>query len=464
LLEEKGYVASRVLYNDLIEQEKKNLIQLNAEYSSLVKMLNDNVASGAIEYQSEEWYDQKSKIDDVSSAIQDATKSLAEYNNQIRQTEWDAFDRTRDSVSNLIDETDFLVELLKREGTTDDKGNMNDNGLAAQALLAQKYQLYLSQANEYAEELKKVNAELANDPYNTTLLDRQQELTKAHQDAILAVQDEKDAIKDLVQDGFTSWIDGLNDTISKYKDLISEMKDAWDYQNTIAEKTKTLTDIQKQVLANQGDTSEEGKKTSQSLNSQLADAEKDLQQTEYDKLISDTEKLLDDMSTKTEELFNARMDDLDGLVEDVINQTNVSAGSISETITSTADKFGYQLSDSMTSIWKNSTNDLTNVLGSYSDKFISGQNTLQNTVNSIKEFTEKMLANSDAEAARVAAEIAAQQAAQDAANSSSSVDTGNWDSGWGGGSSGGDSGGSDDSGVDWIYSPDYYPKDQLNVD
>ena len=163
-------------------------------------MLNDNVASGAIEYQSEAWYDQKSKIDDVSSAIQDATKSLVEYNNQIRQTEWDAFDRTRDSVSNLIDETDFLVELLKREGTTDDKGNMNDNGLAAQALLAQKYQLYLSQANEYAEELKKVNAELANDPYNTTLLDRQQELTKAHQDAILAVQDEKDAIKDLVQE------------------------------------------------------------------------------------------------------------------------------------------------------------------------------------------------------------------------------------------------------------------------
>ena len=77
----------------------------------------------------------QSSIDDCTSSILDAEKALIEYDNAIRQINWDAFDRTRDDVEDLINETDFLVELLKDVGITDDDGNMTKEGQAAQAYL-----------------------------------------------------------------------------------------------------------------------------------------------------------------------------------------------------------------------------------------------------------------------------------------------------------------------------------------
>ena len=199
LLEEQGWFASTLLNNSMMEQEQKNLEKLEQERDALTKALNSAMASGKIEAESEDWYSMQSAIDDCTSSIYDAKKALVEYDNAIRQINWDAFDRTRDDVSNLIDETQFLVDLLKDEDITDDNGNMNDNGKAAQALIAQKYQLYLNQAKAYKDEILKINEELANDPYDKELLDRKQELIKAQQEAINSSISEKDALKDLVQ-------------------------------------------------------------------------------------------------------------------------------------------------------------------------------------------------------------------------------------------------------------------------
>lgn len=169
LLEEQGWFASTLLNNSMMEQEQKNLEKLEQERDALTKALNSAMASGKIEAESEDWYSMQSAIDDCTSSIYDAKKALVEYDNAIRQINWDAFDRTRDDVSNLIDETQFLVDLLKDEDITDDNGNMNDNGKAAQALIAQKYQLYLNQAKAYKDEILKINEELANDPYGKLL-------------------------------------------------------------------------------------------------------------------------------------------------------------------------------------------------------------------------------------------------------------------------------------------------------
>lgn len=452
ILESKGYMASTYLYGQLIETEQDNLKKLNEERSALM-----NAMSG-ITKGTQQWYEMQSKIDDVTSSIQDATKSLVEYNNEMRQVHWDAFDYTRDSVTNLIDETEFIIGLLKNSGTTDDTGNLNDNGKAAQALMAQKYQLYLSQAQEYADEINKINAEIANDPYNQTLLDRKQELIKTQQDAINSAYSEKDAIKDLINDAYSDYKNSLDNIISKYKELINTAKSANDYQRDLAKQTKDLNALQIQYEVLKNDDSESGRKQAQSLQNQIGEAESNLEQTQYEQLISDTEKLLDDLSAETDELFNARMDDLDALIEDVIASSNLDAEHIGNTIRETAETVGYTMSDSMSSIWKTSTDNLTNVLSAYGDKFNENQTTLNNAVNSIKSFTEQMLKNSNEEAARVAAEIAAQQEAQ---NSSVSYDTNDY------GSASSSSGSSDHSGgssYDDIFTYKYYYPQNLNVD
>lgn len=474
LLEEQGWFASTLLNNSMMEQEKKNLEKLEQERDALTKALNSAMASGKIEAESEDWYSMQSAIDDCTLSIYDAKKALIEYDNAIRQINWDAFDRTRDDVSNLIDETQFLVDLLKDEDITDDNGNINDNGKAAQALIAQKYQLYLNQAKAYKDEILKIDEELTKDPYDKELLDRKQELIKAQQDAINSSISEKEALKNLIQEGYDTFLDKLDEVIQKYKDLMSQQKDAYDYEKSIAEKTKALNVLEKQYSAVQGDNSEEGKKNIQQLKDQINTAKDDLKDTEYEKLISDTQAILDNLADTTKTWLDERLDSFDITMQEIIEQSNANASNIADTITTTAENYGYKLSESMSSIWSLNANNITNginsVLGDFSNKFVEGNNAINSVCNSINSAVQGLLANSNAEAQRVADEIARQQTEQNA----------NTDGGYsdGGGSSGGgddwsdnwdnsDSGSSDDGGsdgVDWIYSPDSYPKDLLNIE
>ena len=316
IIDTKGWFASTLLNNSFIEQEQKNLDKLKEERTALVNALNSAIDSGKIEEYSEDWYDMQSSIDDCTSSILDAEKALIEYDNAIRQINWDAFDRTRDDVEDLINETDFLVELLKDVGITDDNGNMTKEGQAAQALLAQKYQLYLNQAKAYKDEISKINEDLANDPYDKELLDRKQDLIDKEQEAIKSAMSEKDAIKDLTNDAYTDFIDKLGDAIDKYKELMNTMKDAYDYEKSIREKTEALNALEKQYSAYQGDNSEEGKKNIQQLKEQINSAK-------------------------------------DDLIQDIIEQSNENASDISQTITSTAENYGYNLSKSLLCSAKN---------------------------------------------------------------------------------------------------------------
>ena len=473
LMEEQGWFASTLLNSSMIEQEQKNLEKLEQERDALTKALNSAMASGKIEAESEDWYSMQSAIDDCTSSIYDAKKALVEYDNAIRQINWDAFDRIRDDVSNLIDETQFLVDLLKDEDITDDNGNMNDNGKAAQALIAQKYQLYLNQAKAYKDEILKINEELANDPYDKELLDRKQELIKAQQDAINSSISEKEALKDLVQEGYDTFLDKLDEVIQKYKDLMSQQKDAYDYEKSIAEKTKALNALEKQYSAVQKDKSEEGKKNIQQLKDQINTAKDDLKDTEYEKLISDTEAILDELQDNAKNWLDQRIDEFDVTMQEIIDQSNENATNISETITSTAENYGYKLSESMSSIWSLNANNITNginsVLGDFSNKFVEGNNAINSVCNSINSAVQGLLANSNAEAQRVADEIARQQAEQNANTDGGYSDGGGGSSGgddWSGNWDNSDSGSSDDSGsdgVNWIYSPDDFPKDELDI-
>lgn len=475
LLEEQGWFASTLLNNSMIEQEQKNLVKLEQERDALTKALNSAMESGKIEAESEDWYSMQSAIDDCTSSIYDAKKALVEYDNAIRQINWDAFDRTRDDVNNLIDETQFLVDLLKDEDITDDNGNMNDNGKAAQALIAQKYQLYLNQAKAYKDEILKINEELANDPYDKELLDRKQELIKAQQEAINSSISEKDALKDLVQEGYDTFLDKLDEVIQKYKDLMNQQKDAYDYEKSIAEKTKALNALEKQYSAVQGDNSEEGKKNIQQLKDQINTAKDDLKDTEYEKLISDTEKILDQLQSDVKSWLDQRIDEFDVTMQEIIDQSNENASNISQTITSTAENYGYKLSESMSSIWStnasNITNGINSVLGDFSNKFVEGNNAINKVCGDINAAVQGLLKNSNDEAQRVADEIARQQAEQNAntdggySDGGGSSDSGDdWSDNW----DNSDSGSSDDGGGswgDWFYHlEDDYPKDLLEID
>lgn len=466
----KGWFSSTSINESMKKVEQDNLDRLKQERNALMNALNSAVGSGKIEKYSEDWYDMQSSIDSVTSSILDAEKALIEYDNAIRQIKWDAFDRTRDDVENLISETEFLVELLKDKGITDDNGNTTAEGKTAQALLVQKYQLYLNQAQKYKDEILKIDEELANNPYDKELLDRKQELIDKQQEAIKSSISEKDAIKDLVNDGYNDLLNALQKVIDKQKESLNAEKSLHDYQRTVAEQTATIAQLQKRLLALQGDNSESGQSQRQTISSELKDAQDQLEETEYEQFIEDQTKMLDDLASQAEEWINTRLDNLDGLIQQIIDDSNTHSGEIKDTITNTANEFGINLSDGMKSIWETNTNNINNnitsVFNDFGTKFDNTMTTLNNVVSGIEDKVQEMLRLTNEETAQRQAELEEQRRQQEAAESSSSSsdDYSEPDYDWddiGGGDSDSSSGG---DGVDWIYSPDYFPKDQLNVD
>ena len=224
-LETKGRFASQSYYTALNDIETKNIAVLNKELESLTNSFSEAMRSGEIEEQSESWYSMQSSINDVKEAIDEATLSILENEKAMRELDWSYFDYVQERIDTLTQESNFLIGLMENSNLYKDNGQFNDKGMATLGLRTQNYNVYMAQADKYAQEMLKVSKELANDPYNKDLIERREELLKLQQDAISSAEDEKQAIVDLVKDGIDIELDSLKELIDARKDSLNSAKD-----------------------------------------------------------------------------------------------------------------------------------------------------------------------------------------------------------------------------------------------
>ena len=78
----------------------------------MIKARDEAVASGTIPKYTEDWYRMCAAIDSVTQAIEEGTTSLIEYNNAIRDIDWQKFDLIQERISDITAESEFLIELL----------------------------------------------------------------------------------------------------------------------------------------------------------------------------------------------------------------------------------------------------------------------------------------------------------------------------------------------------------------
>lgn len=346
----RGYIDSANFYSSLAGNTADQIATLKYELNDLNRYFNEAMESGEIEEGSEAWYEMKQAINEVEESLADANIQLEEYKNKVREINWGYFDYAQSRISKISEEANFLINLMSNDKLFQDNGQFNDLGQATAGMHVINYDTYMAQADEYAKEMQKIQQELANDPYNKTLIERRDELLDLQRQSIIAAEGEKNAMKDLVAEGIQLELSALQELIDAYENSLDSAKELYDYQQKVTKQTGDIAALEKQLSAYQNDTSEENRARVQKLQQQLKDARQNLSDTEYDKSISDQKQLLSDLYNEYEEALNGRLDNVDALMAEMINGANANRDAIIQTITSVSDLVGYTVTDGLNNV------------------------------------------------------------------------------------------------------------------
>lgn len=439
MAELRGQFVSAQYYTALLAQEQNNIKTLSEKRKELNNELNNLVDNKEVEIYSEKWYEFKGEIESTDEALAEANNTLQELSNTIRELEWDRFDYIEERVSRIATEADFLAGLIGDENLFDpDTAAYTDRATTLAGLYGQNYTLYMDQAESYAAEIEKINAELAKDPSNQLLIERKEELVDAQYDSVEAAMDERDAMLSLAEEGYQAQLDILDKLIDKKREARDAERDLYEYQRDVAEQTENIASLQKQLAVYDAQDTEESRKTSQELRTQLEEAQDNLEQTQYDRFVADQDKLFDDLTTEYQDFIDKRLADSDALFADMMNMVNTNASVIGDTLRETADRVGVDLSASISNIWA-----ADNPVSVFSTQFADASASVISILDAIRQQFAAYAAASDKEAA----------GANDSINSSNdNIGTGNpkppsSSSGSGSGSSSSGSSGSSGTGI-----------------
>lgn len=382
LLELKGQFARESYYTGMISYTQKQLDTLVNEKNQLQTMLNHTLYTQG----TSEWNDMYTSLMEIDEEIASMTNNLTEFQNSIRSLNWEIFQYLEESLNRITDETDYLIELLsKKDLYNTETGALTEYASAALGLHAAAYDVYKQQAQDYYEEVMDLQSQLAAGA-GKDVLEQYHSMQDAHRDAILAAEEEKQAILDLIEEGYNAQLDALQKLIDKKKEQMQAEKNLYDYQKSIKQHTDTISSLEKQQLAYANDQSEEAMSKIQQIQAELEKAKEELAETEYEQYLSDTESMLEQLASDYEAWMNERLDHSDALLNDIIGQINTQGSSIMDTLNSVGAEYGTMISDSITSIFRSDspfTSALTNGLSNVTTS-ISG------TTSAINELIQKV--------------------------------------------------------------------------
>lgn len=416
--ETQGHIVSKKYYQALINNEKSNIAKLKQEQSALIKARDEAVDSGKIAKYSEDWYNMCAEIDSVTQAIEESNTALLEFDNSMREIDWSVFDLVQERISDVSEEAEFLIELMSNDKLFDDKGVLTGQGAATLGLHAQKYNDYMYQADDYGAEVSKLDKQIAKDPYDQELINRRQELLELQREMILNAEQEKEAIRDLVKEGISLELDALQELIDKKNEQLESEKDLYEYQKKVKEQTDEIASLEKQLSSYSGDDSEEARAKVQELKLSLEEAKTNLEKTEWDKYISDTSAILDNLYLEYETILNTRLDNIDYLLQQVVDGINASMGadgtitsalgvegaiassiinavgengSIKTILNKEVTAVGTTLSNAMNNIWTVGDGNIKSVLTTYGQGFQDKLTSTNAVLGNIKVSVDNMI-------------------------------------------------------------------------
>lgn len=348
IAEAKGQLIGEAYYTRQANAVKSDMKLKQEEAGKLAKKLS------TIKFGSDEWYEAQEALNGVYESIQQDEQELAEFQESINELKFDRFDELLNKLGDITDETDFLIDMLDSDNLFDsDTGMITQDGITAMGLTAQNYDTYLAEAQKYKDAIADLNemynsGEIGLTDYNSKLREYQQ----GQRDSIKSANEAKKSLVAYVKQGLDAQNDALEEAISKKKELLETEKDLKEFQDKIADQNKNIAKLQKQIAALEGDDSEENRKKLQQLKSDLKDAEKEQSDTLYDRSVSDQEKALDDMLTKSKESAEDYLKDTNKVFSDALTYVNANSSQVASNIEKIAKDTGYDVSTYIVNAWK----------------------------------------------------------------------------------------------------------------
>lgn len=348
IAEAKGLLIGEAYYTRQADAVKSDMQLKQEEAEELAKKLS------TIKFGSDEWYEAQEALNGVYESIQQDEQELAEFQKSINELKFDRFDELLDKLGDITDETDFLIDMLDSDNLFDsDTGMITQDGITAMGLTAQNYDTYLAEAQKYKDAIADLNemyneGKIGLNDYNSKLRTYQQ----GQRDSIKSANEAKKSLAAYVKQGLDAQNNALEEAISKKKELLETEKDLKEFQDKIADQNKNIAKLQKQIAALEGDDSEENRKKLQQLKSDLKDAEKEQSDTLYDRSVSDQEKALDDMLTKSKESAEDYLKDTNKVFSDALTYVNANSSQVASNIEKIAKDTGYDVSTYIVNAWK----------------------------------------------------------------------------------------------------------------
>lgn len=416
LLEEQGQRSSSNFFTEMIANSEKQLDTLKEQREAMQKELDDAVASGDVKKYSENWYEMLNAIYDVDSAIVDCKTDIEKFNNAILELHWENFEKIIDALDAVSDEAEQIRSIIDDSEITDDVGNWTNNGFTALGMAAQEMEKARYRADLYGKEIEQLNQDFAagkysQDEYNEKL----KELKDAQWDSIEAYESAKDTLVDLnktrveaVKDGIQKEIDAYEKLIDKRKEDLNAQKDAHDWANTLKDRTDEIDKIQRQIDAMTGDTSAAANAQRKKLQEELAKAQKELDETYYDRDIEMQQKALDDSLESYRQSKEDRIQELedylkneDQVISDSYALILANTDAIASNLQEIAQRYGISISENVTAPWESGTT----ALGTYGEELDYATSTYVDMLEKVRQKLIDLQVEADKTAAKLVKDI-----------------------------------------------------------
>lgn len=299
------------LYSSLVDRNNAIIETLDKQRTIAAQWIGKNQhLEGSTQYQEQykAYIDAEQQILDIMGDQEDIKKKIHDYR-------WKSFEELEKELNKTQKQLDDIMNSMRDAEffDTDFGINLTSKGYANIMLLADGIAEARRETADYDKALKKLQQDYDN--HNITQ-DELNEKTEEYENALKSASDRIDGYQEKLVSLYKTQIQNENDLLQKNitarKNALAAKKEYYDYDKSLKDSSKDITNIQAQINSLQNATDSASQAKLVKLQQQLKEAQDDREDTLYNHQIEVRQEGYDKLAEDATNVLNETMRELDG--------------------------------------------------------------------------------------------------------------------------------------------------------